>query len=1282
MEKSGIMFEKLSGKNYSHWSFRMKMFLEKEGCWDVVVGGKPDNVTEADWILLDKKAMWNIGLCVDNAQLIHIKSAKTSKESWSALKKYHAKVTLSSKISLIKKVFKAQLPKGGNMEEHLVQMFQWLDELSEMGANFGESLLVMIILSSLNEDYDTLITALEARNDEDLKLEFIRTKLIDEWEKKSKSGKRETALSVDKNHKFQPKCYFCKKEGHLRAKCTEYKKWKAEQEYKEESKIKKPENANIVCTNTEFALTTGKFGSGWLLDSGASCHISCDRRLFTEIDESVKEQVTTANGENIISSGRGIAKISLISDGIEKVFPIKDVLYVPEMEGSLLSVRKLTEKGLKVIFEKDSCIIYQNRVVIGQAVLVNGLYKMKEGHKVLFVKGHSDVCVHEWHRRLAHRDITQVKKMNEYGLKFLSCNCGETCEACLKGKMSRGPFPQRSEISSKQKLDLIHSDVCGPFQVDSPSGNRYVVTFIDDYSRYTVLYLIRNKSEVKVKFREFVENVKTKFGAKPKKLRSDNGGEYIDRELQDYLKSEGIEFQHTVAYTPQQNGVAERKNRYLVEAVRCMLIDSDMEKCFWGEAICTANFVQNRVVTRTTGCTPFERWFDSKPSFESFRVFGENCAVWIPKEKRKKLDDTSVIMKFVGYDEEAKAYRLVDPETKRITLSRDVSFLKPSDGTVIDKKSDELIIDLDACKESVNQNVDEDNEDEEYNSDSEGDFYGFEDESFTNRRLNPEANVDSPNIRRSQRATAGMRPGYLNDYVCLSGKIQEEPRTLEEVMTSPDRDKWVEAMNEELKSIRANNTWVLVDLPQSKKAIGTKWVFKLKRDVDGNINRYKARLVAQGYSQKYGEDFDEVFAPTARVTSFRALLAVAAKKNFAVKHYDIKTAFLNGNIEEEVYVKQPPGFESGNKVCRLQKCLYGLKQAARCWNRALNDFLLKIGFRCSKTDKCLYIFGKPGQEKCFVLVHVDDMVMASVDESFIQEIVSKIAEKFEIVSLGDIKQFLGMRVERSEEGDFYLNQKSYIDKIVNLAGLADAKHSSVPIDVGYHRAVDSKALDNNKEYQKLIGLLLYVSTNSRPDVSAAVSILSQKSSCPTVNDLNEVRRVIRYLKGTSEKRLRISDCQDESGLYAYSDANWAEDRNDRKSNSGYVIKLHGGTVSWACRKQSCVSLSTCESEYIALAETCQEVVWLRSLCKDFGFDLISPTTINEDNQSCIKLVENEKFSNRTKHIDTRYHFVRDLKENDVIKLQYCCSNSNVADLLTKPLGASKMDQMRGLVGVL
>lgn len=1281
MEKSGIVFEKLSGKNYSHWSFRMKMFLEKEGCWDVVVGEKPVNVAEADWVLLDKKAMWNIGLCVDNSQLIHIKNSKTSREAWSALKKYHAKVTLSSKVSLIKKLFKAQLPKGGNMEEHLLQMFQWLDELNEMGAQFAESLTVIIILSSLNEDYDTLITALEARNDEDLQTEFIRTKLIEEWEKKGKSGKKETALKVGRNPKFQPKCYFCKKEGHLRAKCPEYKKWKTEQESNEHSKTKKPENAKIVHANTEFALTTGKFGSGWLLDSGASCHISCDKRLFTEINPSVKEQVTTASGESISSSGKGIAKISLINDGKERIFPVKDVLYVPEMEGNLLSVRKLTEKGLKLIFEENLCKIYRDREIIGHAVLENGLYKMKEGHQVLFVRGQSDVCVHEWHRRLAHRDIIQVKRMSEYGLKFLPCNCGETCESCLKGKMSRSPFPIRSEISSKQKLDLIHSDVCGPFQVDSPSGNRYVVTFIDDYSRYTVLYLIRHKSEVKIRFREYVENVKTKFGVKPKKLRSDNGGEYIDKELQDYLKSEGIEFQHTVAYTPQQNGVAERKNRYLVEAVRCMLIDSRMEKCFWGEAICTANFVQNRVVTKATGCTPFERWFDSKPNFDNFRIFGENCAVWIPKEKRKKLDDTSVVLKFVGYDEEAKAYRLVDPETKKITLSRDVSFLKTSGGTLVGKKTDDLIIDLNASNNSVNQNVDSDNENEdEFDSDSDGDFYGFEDESFSNHHVNPEVNVD--NLRRSQRATAGVRPGYLNDYVCLSGRIQEEPRTLEEVMRSPDRDKWVEAMNEELKAIKANDTWSLVDLPQNKKAIGTKWVFKLKRDTDGNINRYKARLVAQGYSQKYGEDFDEVFAPTARVTSFRALLAVAAKKRFVVKHYDIKTAFLNGDIEEEVYIKQPPGFEKGNKVCRLQKCLYGLKQAARCWNKVLDDFLLKIGFRRSKTDRCLYIFGKPGQEKCFVLVHVDDMVMASNDENFIKEVASKIAEKFEVVSLGDIKQFLGMKVERDDKGDFYLNQKSYIDKIVQLANLSDAKHSNVPVDVGYHRSADSEALGNNKEYQKLIGLLLYVSTNSRPDVSAAVSILSQRSSSPTVNDLNEVKRVIRYLNGTSEKRLRISDCQDEHGLYAYSDANWAEDRNDRKSNSGYVIKLHGGTVSWACRKQSCVSLSTCESEYIALAETCQEVIWLRSLCKDLGIDLIDPTIINEDNQSCIKLVENEKFSNRTKHIDTRYHFVRDLKENGIIKLQYCCTELNVADLLTKPLGASRMDQMRKFVGIL
>jgi Reverse transcriptase (RNA-dependent DNA polymerase) len=310
----------------------------------------------------------------------------------------------------------------------------------------------------------------------------------------------------------------------------------------------------------------------------------------------------------------------------------------------------------------------------------------------------------------------------------------------------------------------------------------------------------------------------------------------------------------------------------------------------------------------------------------------------------------------------------------------------------------------------------------------------------------------------------------------------------------------------------------LEDLPSNRKSIGSKWVFKLKFNETGKVVRYKARLVAQGFTQKYGIDYDEIFAPVARSETLRLLLSVAGKKNYHVYHYDVKTAFLNGHLKEEIYLRQPQGFKINDKVLKLNKSLYGLKQAARVWNQTFHDKLLKIGFVQNETDKCLYVLRE--QEKlCYLLVHVDDILLVSNDLTLLNFCSEKIGKQFEIKNLGNVKHYLGMDVLRDSEGHFKIAQSSYIDKIVEEAGLSDAKASNYPLDIGYFKISDSKSLVDNNEYRKLVGMLLYLATHSRPDISASVAILSQKISNPNETDLNEIKRIVRYLKGTRDLKL-------------------------------------------------------------------------------------------------------------------------------------------------------------------
>lgn len=401
-----------------------------------------------------------------------------------------------------------------------------------------------------------------------------------------------------------------------------------------------------------------------------------------------------------------------------------------------------------------------------------------------------------------------------------------------------------------------------------------------------------------------------------------------------------------------------------------------------------------------------------------------------------------------------------------------------------------------------------------------------------------------------------------------------------------------------------------------------------------------------------------------------------------VHHMDVKTAFLNSELKEEIYMKQPPGFESQGKqlVCRLRKCIYGLKQAAKAWNDEIRRTLTQENFAQSKNDVCLYSKKVHGAW-VFLLIYVDDIAIVSKSSAAMNKVKQMLSSKFKVQDLGDIKQYLSIEVTHDENGIYSLNQSKYIKKIVNEFGLNDAKASNVPIQVGYGKSKSGENVDlllSNTQYQKLLGCLLYVSVNTRPDIAASISILAQKVTKPTQEDWNELKRVVKYLKGTADLKLTLAQL-DFNGeiLYGYSDANWADSRTDRKSQSGHVFMVNGAAVCWSSRKQPLVALSTCESEFVALSEACRAAAWIRRLLIDLKQSVANATTIYEDNQSCLKLIEEEeRLSDRSKHIDTRFHFVKDYVNRGIVQCEYCPTEKMLADVLTKPIAAAKFEIFR------
>lgn len=993
-----------------------------------------------------------------------------------------------------------------------------------------------------------------------------------------------------------------------------------------------------------------------------------------------------ANGDTLCSDGEGTVMAKFIVGDRESLdVVLENVLYVPKLQGSLLSVKQLMDKGFSVVFKDDRCYLSKDGDSLLIARCEKGLFRVKNKQEdfSLATRTNNAMCVHEWHLVLAHRNLQDIHRMKSQGLCVKNCECSDVCEPCIKGKMSVKPFPRKATPTTAV-MDCVVTDVCGPLSVASVGHSRYFITFTDLYSKYTEVYFMKTKDETFQRIKQYVEKVKNQLGKKPKIIRSDRGREYYNKDVLEYLSNEGISFQCTVGYAPQQNGVSERKNRTLMEGARTLLIDAKLGKHFWAEAVRHLNYVFNRLLPQGYEKTPYEMFYGKVPAYDDIHRFGCDVYTMVPYEKRRKIDNKAKKMIYIGNDDVSKGFRVADTQSRGLSVSRNVKFL---DERKIEGRPNTDVEDLDM---EVDDDVVEERQEEELQTPQEGhsasdELEKEEMEVDFDEEIPMDEEILDEGPRRSSRANAGKNPSHLDDYHVYSSVQEEkwdeprkyfEPKTYREATNCPEKDKWNEAMKEELNSIQVNETWVATDLPANRQAIGCKWVYKLKFDEKGNVVQHKARLVAQGFSQKFGKDYDEVFAPVASSVTFKLLLSVAGVRRFTVKHFDVKTAFLNGVLEEEIYMRQPPGFEGdGKKVLKLRKSINGLKQAARVWNKALNTALEKCGFVQSKNDRCLYTL-KRNDDVCYVLIHVDDLLVASSNEELIDDVFDRLSGNFELKTCGEVTHYLGINVTRDSNRHFLIDQRSYIDKIVEEAGLKDAKVSKFPLDIGYFKNVGNQPLQTNDHYRKIIGMLLYLSTNTRPDIAASVAILSQKVARPTNYDLNELKRVIRYLKGTRSLRLRLSsECSGEE-LYAYSDANWAEDKSDRRSNSGYFMSINGGAVGWSCRKQQLVSLSSTESELVALSETTKELVWLKRLCEDFEINVSHATPVYTDSQSCLKMIENDGHSNRTKHIDTRFHFTRDMVRDSEIKLIYCTTEENIADMLTKPLGSVRLAKLR------
>lgn len=1184
-------------------------------------------------------------------------------------------------------------------------------------------------------------------------------------------------------------CHFCKKPGHFIVNCFKLaelrgegsntngdKKGKALAANAKERQLEEKEDPDLinlllkanlddskkVKTKKEKCMFGGIKGTpddGWIIDSGATMHMCRDKKYFVDMRVVGVIEIEIADGTILTSNLVGKVELPVLLNGQKTIVHLSDVVYIPTLNKNLFSTSVIDKKGFATNSEEGIFTVSYK----GEPYLVAkrgdfGLFRvilMNDKNGVAYYSGVCDNLM-LWHKRMGHVNGDKLMKMKKKdvvnGMVFSDQSVMADCSGCGQGKVHKQPFPDEAVFRGTCVLDLVHTDLWGPSRVSSLSGNRYMMTITDDWSRYSRVYFLKYKSEALETFKAYKAWSEKLHGVPIKRLRSDNGGEYTSLRFENFLKDEGIQHQKSVPYSPEQNGVAERLNRTLAESARSMLADKKIGMKFWAEAMNCANYIKNRVLTSAVrDVTPYEKWNGHKPDVSGFKVFGSQIYHLSNEQGKDKLEPKGIPGYFLGYDENTKGYRIYDLKRNDVVLVRNLIVMDEvlsvdpfkynkiiTIRTVIEeekeeeesksiKPRDKEMSEMPKHYESeddedVQENVEEENKNEntmEENLSELLDLGESKDRGDRNSELFseleerreekiPEKHTSSrmPSIlasefeggrRTSRRIKERMERASQQANAAMSkGSHPMEPQTYKEAIACPEANRWTTAINEEMASIMAANTWELVELPPGRKPIGCKWVFKLKLNPDNSIERYKARLVAKGYTQKEGIDYEETFAPVVRFPSVRILLSIAATEDMEVHQMDIKTAFLHGELEEEIFMKQPEGFEETgqeNLVCRLIKSLYGLKQAPRQWNIKLDKFLTELGFIRLSSDHSIYV-SEDENGIIFIAVYVDDLLVISKSLEKIAKLKSDLKSRFEMKDLGEAKYILGIQMERDREKRIIrLTQKEAIGNMLEKYQFEKANGCTTPMELKKHNEGnaeggviildDSMGLEEvefmrNIPYRQIVGSLIYFMNCTRPDISAAVGVLSRSLNRPRKKDWEGVKRVMRYLVGTRHLWLHLGG--KDTKITTWSDASYG-DVPSRRSTSGFILQIGEGACCWSSKQQKVVAQSTMESEYMAACGAVKELMWVKALMGELGWLKSGIEKIFCDNQAAIAIAANPRHHFKSKHMDIRLSFVREKVENRIIALEYRSDAEMIADMMTKPIPSPKLTYCREKSGL-
>ena len=1279
--------DKFNGQNFKRWQQKMLFYLTTMNLGRFVTDSeqklKEDeddvqiiNVVN-DWIKSDFLCRNYILNGLENSLYEIYTTKKTAKELWESLDRKYRTEDAGSKKFVVGRFLDYKMVDSKTVISQAQEFQLILHEINSEGMILSETFQVAALIEKLPPAWKEFKSYLKHKRKQ-MSIEELITRLrIEEGNKNSEkmSLRKDVAKANlmeqgqnsrgNKNHKpndkgskfgakggiskkpfkFLGKCFNCNKSGHKSVDCRLPKKSRAQQTNLMEDISNDVGDINLSAMVSEVNLVNSN-PREWLIDTGSTRHICSDRSLFKAF-----EQLTTGEklfmGNSATSEIEGQGKVILkMTSG--KELTLNNVLYVPDIRKNLVSGSLLNKHGFRMVFESDKVVLSKSGMYVGRGYVTDGLFKLnvmvvkpiinKVNNASIYMLESSNV----WHSRLGHVNYDTLRRLiNLNHIPKFHIDSNHKCETCVEAKLTRSSF--KSIERNNEPLNLIHSDICDLKFVQTRGGNKYFITFVDDSTKYCYVYLLKSKDEAIEKFILYKTEVENQLNKKIKVLRSDRGGEY-ESPFGEFCAKHGIIHETTAPYTPQQNGVAERKNRTLKEMMNAMLISSGLSQNMWGEAVLSANHLLNKIPKKKEDKTPYELWKGLKPSYKFLRVWGCLAKVAVPLPKKVKIGPKTIDCIFIGYAHNSSAYRFLVHESKisdihknTIMESRNASFFEH----VFPCRSKEESSSLKRTCETIREN----SQDLELVS---------EDEPRRSKRIRTEK-------------TFG--PDFLT-YL-----LDSEPQSFNEAVSSTEGSSWKEAINSEIESILQNHTWELVDLPPGCKPLGAKWIFKRKIKADGSIEKYKARLVIKGYKQREGLDYFDTYSPVTRINSIRMILAIATLRNLEVHQMDVKTAFLNGDLNEEIYMEQPEGFSAPSqekKVCKLVKSLNGLKQAPKQWHEKFDHTMMANGFKINECDKCVYV-KETDNDYVILCLYVDDMLIVGSNDKIVKSIKSMLNSKFDMKDMGLADVILGIQILRTSEG-IVLNQSHYVDKIIERFNKDDSGVSRTPIDLSLHLLKNKGDSVSQVEYSRIIGSLMYLMSCTRPDIAYAVSKLSRYTSNPGSDHWKAITRVLRYLRFTRSYGLHYTKYP--AVLEGYCDANWISDMKDSKSTSGYVFTLGGAAVSWKSSKQTVIARSTMESEFIALDKCGEEAEWLRQFLEDIPKwpKPVPAIGIHCDSQSAIGRAHNNLYNGKSRHIRRRHNTIRQLLSTGVISVDYVKSKDNIADPLTKGLNRELVEK--------